>query len=695
MENKKIKILAVDDNRDNLISLKALIKEAFPESLTLTALNGPAGIELAAAEDPDVILLDVLMPEVDGFEVCRELKDDCKTCEIPVVFLTAAKKDKGSQINALEAGAEAFLAKPVDLIELTAQINAMVKIKHARIQKHNEKERLVEMVEKQTVELKNNYAATLNLLEDLSKENEARKLSEASLRASEMRFRMIIDASPVPMALNDELQHITFLNQAFVKTFGYTLEDIPTLADWWTEAYPDLEYRQRVIDGWQAELERSKQTGAEFSPIEAIVRCKRGTRKTVLASSSLFCDSRDGSHLVVLYDITERKQAEQELIKAKEKAEESDRLKSAFLANMSHEIRTPMNGILGFTGLLKEPHLTGEEQQQYISMIEKSGERMLNIINDIISISKIEAGSMEVAVSATNINEQIEYIYNFFKPEVEQKGLLLCFKNTLPAKAAVIETDREKVYAVLTNLVKNAIKFTPSGSIEFGYEQKGQFLEFFVKDSGIGIPLGKESAVFDRFVQLHIGDKRAFQGAGLGLAISKAYVEMLGGKIWEESEEGRGSVFYFTIPYNTVTEEKSVIENAVPAYISAEKKESQIKKLKILIVEDDEKSEVLITIIVKNFNKEILKARTGLSAVDLCRNNPDIDLVLMDIEMPGMNGYEATGQIRQFNKDVIIIAQTAYALAGDREKAIAAGCNDYIAKPYNKTSLTALLKKYF
>ncbi len=695
MENKKIKILAVDDNKDNLITLSALIKEAFPQAVTLTALNGPAGIELAAAEAPDVILLDILMPEVDGFEVCRELKADCKTCEIPVVFLTAAKKDKGSQINALEAGAEAFLAKPVDLIELTAQINAMVKIKHSRIEKHNEKERLAGLVEKQTAELKNNYAATLNLLEDLSKENEARKLSEAALRASEMRFRTIIDASPVPMALNDGLQRITFLNQAFVKTFGYTLEDIPALADWWTEAYPDLEYRQRVIDDWQSELERTQQSGTEFSPMEVVVRCKNRTSKTVLASSSLFYDSMDGSHLAVLYDITERKQAEQELIKAKERAEESDRLKSAFLANMSHEIRTPMNGILGFTGLLKEPHLTGEEQRQYISMIEKSGDRMLNIINDIVSISKIEAGLMEVAVSATNINEQIEYIYNFFKPEVEQKGMQLSFKNTLPAKAALIETDREKVYAILTNLVKNAIKFTFAGSIELGYEKKGGFLEFFVKDTGIGIPQDKKTAVFDRFVQLHVGDKRAFQGAGLGLAISKAYAELLGGRIWEESEEGRGAIFYFTIPYNAVTEAKSVIENTAPADIPAEKKECQIKKLKILIVEDDEKSEVLITIIVKNFNKEILKARTGFEAVEACRNNPDIDLVLMDIEMPGMNGYEATAQIRLFNKDVVIIAQTAYALAGDREKAIAAGCNDYIAKPYNKTSLTVLLKKYF
>ncbi len=399
--------------------------------------------------------------------------------------------------------------------------------------------------------------------------------------------------------------------------------------------------------------------------------------------------------IVAIDDITGRKKTEAELIKALEKAEESDRLKSAFLANMSHEIRTPMNGILGFTGLLQEPHLADEEQQQYISMIEKSGERMLNIINNIINISKIEAGQMEVAIAATNINEQIEYIYNFFKPEVEHKGMQLSFKNTLPAKAAVIQTDSEKVYAILTNLVKNAIKFTPAGSIEFGYEKKGEFLEFFVKDTGIGIPRDKQAAVFDRFVQLHIGDRRAFQGAGLGLAITKAYVEMLGGRIWEESEEGKGTVFYFTIPYNAVTAEKSVIENAVPAEITADKKESPVRKLKILIVEDDEKSEILITIIVKDFNKEILKARTGAAAVDFCRNNSDIDLVLMDIEMPELDGYEAARQIRQFNKDVVIIAQTAYALNGDREKAIAAGCNDYIAKPYNKTSLTALLKKYF
>jgi len=381
-----------------------------------------------------------------------------------------------------------------------------------------------------------------------------------------------------------------------------------------------------------------------------------------------------------------------ELIGAKEKAEESDRLKSAFLANMSHEIRTPMNGILGFAELLKEPKLTGEEQQEYIGIIEKSGARMLNIINDIIDISKIESEQMEVNISVTNVNEQIEYIYTFFKPEVERKGMQIFFQNSLPEKEAIIKTDREKVYAILTNLVKNAIKYSDKGTINFGYNLKMNRelaeLEFFVKDTGIGILKDRQEVVFHRFVQADISDKRAYQGAGLGLSITKAYVEMLGGKIWVESEEGKGSTFYFTIPYNTIPQEIIAIKNVV----SRDKEDSQIKKLKILIAEDDATSEKLITKMVEKYCKEDLHARTGVEAVAACRNNPDIDLVLIDIQMPEMNGYEATRQIRQFNKDVIIIAQTAFGLIGDKEKSIAAGCNYYISKPIDKDLLITLIK---
>jgi hypothetical protein len=379
-----------------------------------------------------------------------------------------------------------------------------------------------------------------------------------------------------------------------------------------------------------------------------------------------------------------------ELLKAKEQAEESDRLKSAFLANMSHEIRTPMNGILGFAELLKEPDLTGEEQQNYIRIIQKSGARMLNIINDIVDISRIEAGLMKLEIQESNVNEQIEYIYTFFKPEVETKGMKLSINIPLPAKEAILKTDREKVYAILTNLVKNAIKYSNEGTIEIGYIKKDTSLEFYVKDTGIGIPNDRLDAIFERFIQADIPDQFAQQGAGLGLSITKAYIEMLGGKIWVKSQKGIGSTFYFTLPYNAAPTKETSVQQIVPS-----EKIDKFRKLKILIAEDDKVSEMLMDLTIKMFGKEILKASTGLKAIEACKKNPDIDLVMMDIRMPDMGGYEATRQIREFNKEVVIIAQTAYGLSGDCEKAIEAGCNDYISKPINKAELLLLIQKYF
>jgi hypothetical protein len=328
---------------------------------------------------------------------------------------------------------------------------------------------------------------------------------------------------------------------------------------------------------------------------------------------------------------------------------------------------------------------------------------MLNIINDIVDISKIEAGLMNINIQDCNINEKIEFIYVFFKPQAEEKGIRLIYNNALPSNKAIIRTDNEKVYSILTNLIKNAIKFTNQGSIEFGYilktvRESGSTgliptfeLEFYMKDTGIGVPEERQSAIFERFIQADISDKMARQGAGLGLSISKAYVEMLGGKIWIESEEGIGSTFYFTLPYDAVHEEINVPEKVD----QTQGEKIQIKKLKILIAEDDETSEMLITIGVDKFGREILKTRNGLETVEVLRNNPDTDLILMDIQMPVMNGYEATRQIRKFNKNVVIIAQTAFGLSGDREKAIEAGCNDYIAKPINKDKLLSLIEKYF
>jgi PAS domain S-box-containing protein len=415
--------------------------------------------------------------------------------------------------------------------------------------------------------------------------------------------------------------------------------------------------------------------------------------------------NRNSRALAIVRDVTEQKQKEcllkernnelihknEELIKARDKAEESDRLKSAFLANMSHEIRTPMNSIIGFAELLKEPDLSDKEQHEYISIIEESGTRMLNIINDIVEISKIESGVMQVNLKNSNLNEQVEYIYRFFKPEVEAKGMQLFWHNNLPAEKAMIRTDREKLYAILINLVKNAIKYSEKGSIELGYNKNNHYVEFYVKDSGIGIPKEKQETIFNRFVQAEMGMKRPYDGVGLGLSISKAYIEMLGGKIWLKSEPGIGSTFYFTLPIDGKAGEIAAANEKAISFEAYD----QVEKLKILIAEDDEKSAIFIAKLLKPFSKRILKAKTGTEALGIFRNNPDIDLIMMDIQMPDMDGYDATRKIREFNNEVVIIAQTALAFSHDREKALKSGCTDYISKPVTRVIMEGILKKYF
>lgn len=400
-------------------------------------------------------------------------------------------------------------------------------------------------------------------------------------------------------------------------------------------------------------------------------------------------------YLAIRKDITEQKRITQELMEAKEHAEESDRLKSAFLANMSHEIRTPMNGILGFSDLLRDPDLKSEEKESYIEILHLSGQRMLNTVNDIIEISKIESGMVSLNQAPINVNSKLEEQVQFFAPEASAKGLKLMIEKLLPEASSTIVTDQQKLDSILSNLIKNAIKYTDHGSVKIGCSAKKNHLEFYILDTGIGIPVNRRKAIFDRFVQADIGDKRAFQGSGLGLSIAKAYVEMMDGTIWVKSEEGKGSCFYFTLPCCvTIEENKSKMLGSQDLKIE-DNPARKASEMKILIAEDDEVSEMLLTIEAKKIGKEIFKAGTGVMAVDICLHNPDIDLVFMDIKMPEMDGYEATRQIRKFNKEVIIIAQTAYGLAGDREKALEAGANDYISKPIIQEKLQTLLRKYF
>jgi len=386
--------------------------------------------------------------------------------------------------------------------------------------------------------------------------------------------------------------------------------------------------------------------------------------------------------------IIEREKMIRDLVAAKERAEESDRLKSAFLANMSHEIRTPMNGILGFAELLKEPKLSGEEQQMFIEIIQTSGERMLNIINDLISISKIESGQMDVYFSETNINEQLEFLYNFFKLEAKQKKLKMMVQYPKNSDHLKINTDKEKVYAILTNLIKNALKFTQTGTIEFGYQMEGSKIVFFIKDTGIGIPKNKQQTVFERFVQASPGMANVYEGAGLGLAISKAYVEMLGGEIWIESELGKGTCFYFTLPVKPQPEKELVKKEVQMVAI----KNSEVK-VTILIAEDDEISLMYLKQILKTCNLNLLVARTGEEAVNICRSHENIELVFMDINMPVIDGHIAAQIIKEFRPGLPIIAQTAFALNEEKEK-YKDTFDDYITKPINADELKLKMRKF-
>jgi len=504
-----------------------------------------------------------------------------------------------------------------------------------------------------------------------------RKLSENKLQ----KLSAAIQQSPAVVIITDPMGDIEYVNPMFTQLTGYSAEEVRgensrILQSGLTPKalYQDL--WQTILSGgiWRGEFQNKKKNGELFWEAAVI--------------SAILNEGVVKNFVAVKEDITEQKQYLNELIAAKENAEESDRLKSAFLANISHEIRTPMNGILGFSELLKEPHLSGEKQTMYIELIQQSGQRMLNLINDLIDISRIEAGETTLQISETPVNKLLRDINIFFKPEADKKGLGLSCSTGLPDDESIIQTDNSKLNQILINLVQNALKFTRSGDIDVGYFRKDSMLEFYVIDSGIGIPVDMKEKIFERFRQVDNSLTRHHEGSGLGLSISKAYVTMLGGTIRVESEERRGSAFYFTLPYNPPS-----ISNIEPHSPVTEEHTASAPDVTILIADDDMVSGLVLKMFLKSENITILSAVNGKEAVELVEKHHEINLVLMDIKMPVMNGLEATRLIKQLRPELPVITQTAFTSNEEKEKAERAGCDRVILKPINKKELLALISE--
>jgi PAS domain S-box-containing protein len=391
-------------------------------------------------------------------------------------------------------------------------------------------------------------------------------------------------------------------------------------------------------------------------------------------------------------DVTEKYLAERKLIEARKKAVESDRLKSAFLANMSHEIRTPMNGIIGFSNLLKNPGLNRDQQMEYVGFIEKCGNSLLNLIDDIIDVSKIEAGQLVVRETETNINDILQELFITFDKNriLENKGEIE-LRLVIPQEPLIesILTDPFRLKQILNNLISNALKFTEQGFIEFGYKLVENEIQFHVKDTGLGIPRDKFDLIFDRFGQVLENERLNRKGTGLGLAISINLVKLLGGKMWLESEVGRGSVFYFTIPRrnNFIIDDKRKL--SYPVVNNFE----WIGK-KLLVVDDEELNWIFIRDLIKPTKAETIWARNGKEAVDIYQGNSNIDLILMDFRMPVMNGFEATKVIRSFDSQIPIIALTAFAQEDEKELILHAGCNAFLSKPVGNDQLIKMVNHF-
>jgi signal transduction histidine kinase/CheY-like chemotaxis protein len=373
-------------------------------------------------------------------------------------------------------------------------------------------------------------------------------------------------------------------------------------------------------------------------------------------------------------------------------AEESDKLKSAFLANMSHELRTPMNAIIAFSNFLRDPDLPPKKHSEYLNHITAAGDSLLHLIDDIIDIAKLEAKQLKITIGPANISRMLRELKKVFQKLKSKNNydadLILSIDCTVDY---IINTDILRVKQIISNLIENAFKYTPQGVIEFGVTRIPDGLLFFVRDTGIGISKEKQQRIFDRFQQIDSELNRKYGGTGLGLAISKNLTELLGGRIWLESEPEKGSTFFVHIPSPDIRTVE-ITSEASNASVLIQENSYNWESKTILVAEDEELNFKVLDSCLSRTKVRVLRAEDGEQAVELCRKEK-VDLVLMDIQMPVMDGYIATQIIKKMNKNMPVIAQTSFAMANEKEKCLNAGCDDYITKPLDLEKLLSTINR--
>lgn len=684
-------------------------------------INGQETLKLVKRDRPLLIVADILMPVMNGYELCRRIKADENLRDVPVILLTSLTEAE-DVLKGLECGADSYVMKPFNEQHLMSRIQSILaskaslgdeKVKQesidvlfagkkyfvnsTRFQILNMLLSTYEGAVQKTQKLTETQAALSTLRTSLEKKVEEkteylqleikeRQQVETAIQASEKKYRNLVENALVGVFSSTLEGRLFFVNEAFCTILQYD-----SVEELMSHTFQSLCNTPNDYIAFLKTLRKNRQV--QNFEIELV--SNPGQTKWVIVNVLLKGEILSG----MILDITERKKTEEkekeyqeELRVAKEKAEESDRLKSAFLSNMSHEIRTPMNAIIGFSSLLSDPDMSVENKTNFVNRISKSCYSLLNLIENILDIAKLEAGKLKIYEKECSLNQLLTNIYPTFSKEKSVRGkdqISFRLQTTIQEKKFSILADPVRIHQILSNLLDNAFKFTEKGSIEFGYTVQDKTLQFYVKDTGIGLTKDHEEFVFERFRKAEDIKTKLYSGAGLGLAICKKLTGLLGGEIWVESEFGKGSTFYFTIPLKVAEKPVEEPKKKIPAYESV-----SLKDKNILIAEDNLLNYKLIEAILAKTEARISWAKDGVEAVEFFRSGHEFDIVLMDIKMPNMDGFQATREIRKLKKELPVIAITAYGMGDEKDIALKTGFNDYLTKPISSAKLIETINKY-